>query len=533
MTQASITAAKPQLQPKEGYWLPVIVLIIGTFMAILDSSLMNVALPKLMAVFGVSQNDVEWVVTGYMLASAVVVPMGGFLADRFGYKTTFLTTLIAFVIGSALCGMAWSNSSLIAARIIQGLGGGFIMPIGMAMLYQIVPRDKVQVAMGVWGISAMAAPAMGPTLSGYLVDHFSWRYLFYINLPIGILAIILGYLLLKETPKQEGLKFDFMGSFLSMVMFGTLLLALTDGQKEGWTSLYIVSLFFISFFSFVFLLWVELGKENPIMDFHLFKNSLFTISLIASSFVMIAMQGGVYLMPVYIQNVLGMTPMQTGMLMMPQSIAMAFMMPVAGKLTSKYGPVPLSVIGLALVGCVTVELHNIAQNTPHHWITWMLVIRGIGIGLCMMPLSSAGLNTLPNSMIGRASSLSNVFRNVMASLGIAALTSIMTRSTTNYASHIAEKIDVTTPAFNEFQTNVVHRYLELGTDSLSAAGGVSGVLAAVIQKEALTRGIAETLLISAIPAFISMVLVFFMIRRRKAGAETEHGADKKHVMIEM
>ncbi|MFC0216580.1 DHA2 family efflux MFS transporter permease subunit [Paenibacillus chartarius] len=537
MSQAASTeikvSADETLQPKEGYWLPVIVLIIGTFMAILDSSLMNVAIPKLMSVFGVSQNEVEWVITGYMLASAVVVPMGGFLADRFGYKTTFLTTLIAFVIGSALCGMAWDNSSLVAFRIIQGLGGGFIMPIGMAMLYQIVPRDKVQVAMGVWGISAMAAPAMGPTLSGYLVDNFSWRYLFYINLPIGFVAIALGFILLKETPKQTGLKFDYLGTFLSMLMFGSLLLALTDGQKEGWTSLYIVGLFFISFFSFVLLLWVELGKDNPVMDFRLFKNSMFTISLIASSFVMIAMQGGVYLMPVYIQNVLGLTPMQTGILMMPQSIAMAFMMPIAGKLTSKFGPAPLGIVGLAIVGLVTVELHNIAQNTPHHWITWMLVIRGIGIGLCMMPLSAAGMNTLPNHMIGRASSLSNVVRNVMASFGIAVLTSIMTRSTSTYATHIAEKMDTTSPAFTEFQTNVTHRYMELGVDPASAAGGVSGVLAAMIQKEALTRGIAETLLISAIPAFFSLFIVFFMIRRKKAAAAGADSAGQQHVMIEM
>jgi EmrB/QacA subfamily drug resistance transporter len=533
MSQTASTAAELPEQRSEGYWLPVIVLIIGTFIAILDNSLMNVALPKLMAVFGASQNDVEWVVTGYMLASAVVVPMGGFLADRFGYKTTFLSTVAAFVVGSALCGIAWSNSSLVIFRIIQGLGGGFIMPVGMAMLYQIVPRDKVQVVMGVWGISAMAAPAMGPTLSGYLVDNLSWRWLFYINLPIGLVAIALGYFLLKETPRHTGLKFDFLGSFLSMLVFGCLLLALSDGQKEGWTSLYIVSLFYISFFSFLLLLWVELGKDNAVMDFRLLKNSIFTLSLVASSFVMIAMQGGVYLMPIYIQNVLGLSPMQTGLLMMPQSIAMAFMMPVAGKLMGKFGVVPLGVVGLSIIGGSTLELHHVAQNTPHSWIQWLLVIRGIGIGLCMMPLSTAGMSALPNRLIGRASSMSNVIRNVMASFGIAVLTSIMTNQTSSFGSSIAEKIDATSPAFNEFQMNVAHRYMELGTDPASASGGVTGVLGAFIQKEALTRGIAETLLISAIPAFISLVMVLFMIRRKNAAAHDASGEAQQHVMVEM
>jgi EmrB/QacA subfamily drug resistance transporter len=517
-------------------WLALMVLIIGTFLAILDNSLMNVALPKLMAVFGSSQTDIEWVVTGYMLASAVVVPMGGFLADRFGYKTTFLTTVTAFVIGSALCGMAWSDTSLILFRIIQGLGGGFIMPVGMAMLYQIMPRSKIQVAMGIWGIAAMAAPAMGPTLSGYLVDNFSWRYLFYINVPIGIAAVALGFYILEETPKKAGLKFDIIGSVLAMIVFGTLLLALTDGQSDGWTSLPIVSLFFISFFSFVFLLWYELGIDNPVLDFRLLKNSIFSLSLVASSFVMIAMMGGIYLMPIFLQTVSGLTPMETGLVLMPQSIAMAFMMPVAGKLVSKFGVVPLGVIGLATIGFTTLEMHVLTQQTSSHWISMLLIIRGIGIGLCMMPLSTAGMNTLPNHLIGRASSLSNVIRNVMASFGIALLTSIMSNRATVYGSRIAEKVSTDSPAFAEFSGNVTHRYMELGTTTSEAGSGVSSILAGLVQKEALVRGIVDTLVISAIPAFLALVMVLFMIRKKKAAvpvAKTEGTEPQAHVVIEM
>lgn len=276
MSTTTADTATPAVEQQEEkitvyQWLALLVLILGTFLAILDNSLMNVAIPKLMAVFGSTSTEIEWVVTGYMLASAVVVPMGGFLADRFGYKTTFLTTVSAFIVGSVLCGIAWSDTSLIIFRIIQGLGGGFIMPVGMAMLYQIMPRSKIQVAMGIWGISAMAAPAMGPTLSGYLIDNFSWRYLFYINVPIGIVAVGLGLIILKETPKRAGLKFDYVGSILCMIVFSTLLLALTDGQADGWTSFYIVSLFFISISSFILLIYIELGKDNPIMDFRLFK----------------------------------------------------------------------------------------------------------------------------------------------------------------------------------------------------------------------------------------------------------------------
>lgn len=176
-----------------------------------------------------------------------------------------------------------------------------------------------------------------------------------------VLAIIL-----KETPKRAGLKFDYVGSILCMIVFSTLLLALTDGQADGWTSFYIVSLFFISISSFILLIYIELGKDNPIMDFRLFKNSVFTLSLAASSFVMISMQGGIYMMPIFLQNVTGLTPMQTGLVMMPQSIAMAFMMPIAGKLVSKYGVVPLSIVGLAIIGFTTLEMHVLSQQTSTH-----------------------------------------------------------------------------------------------------------------------------------------------------------------------
>ncbi|MBP1965406.1 DHA2 family efflux MFS transporter permease subunit [Paenibacillus aceris] len=541
MSTTTADTATPAVEQQEEkitvyQWLALLVLILGTFLAILDNSLMNVAIPKLMAVFGSTSTEIEWVVTGYMLASAVVVPMGGFLADRFGYKTTFLTTVSAFIVGSILCGIAWSDTSLTIFRIIQGLGGGFIMPVGMAMLYQIMPRSKIQVAMGIWGIAAMAAPAMGPTLSGYLIDNFSWRYLFYINVPIGIIAVGLGLIILKETPRRAGLKFDYVGSILCMIVFSTLLLALTDGQADGWTSFYIVSLFFISISSFILLIWIELGKENPIMDFRLFKNSVFTLSLAASSFVMISMQGGIYMMPIFLQNVTGLTPMQTGLVMMPQSIAMAFMMPVAGKLVSKYGVVPLSIVGLAIIGFTTLEMHVLSQQTSTHWISGLLVIRGIGIGLCMMPLSSAGMNTLPNHLIGRASSVSNVVRNVMASLGIALLTSIMNNKSTQFGVRFNESISTNTPAYADFQTNVVHRYLELGTDASSASGGVIGVLFGLVQKEALTRAIADTLMVSAIPAFIAIIMVFFMRKKKKSQAVEQQSTDsdaQHHVMIEM
>ncbi|MEI7025766.1 DHA2 family efflux MFS transporter permease subunit [Paenibacillus sp. y28] len=514
-------------------WLALVAILLGTFIAVLDNSLMNVALPKLMAIFGSSAKDIEWVVTGYMLASAVVVPTSGFLADRFGYKTIFLITVAFFTFGSALCGIAWSEMSLIIFRIIQGLGGGFIMPLGMAMIYQIIPRDKVQVALGVFGIAAMAAPAVGPTLGGYLVDHLSWRYLFLINIPIGIAAVIVGLSVLKETPKREGLKFDYIGTMLSMILFTTLLLALSEGSSEGWTSPYIVSLFFVSTFSFLLFIWVELGTEHALLDLRMFKNPVFTISTICSSFVMIALQGGVFLMPMFFQNVQGLSPMETGLVMMPQSIAMAIMMPVSGKLASKFGVVPLAVSGLIIMGITTFELGSLNLQTSNHWLELILAIRGIGIGLCMMPISSAAMNTMPNHQIARASSLSNVFRNVAASFGIAVLTSIMTNRQTLIAGQLSDQVNNMSPALAQFQTDVAYRYLELGADVASSKSGYVSVLMGLIQKEALVRALADTLLITAVPAFISIIFILLIKEKKKPDAADGQKDAQAHVMVEM
>ena len=252
-------------------WPALMILILGSFMSILDSSIVNVALPKLMAIFGVTADDIQWVMTAYLLTSGVVVPMSGYLSDRYGGKRLYIASLIVFTIGSGLCAFAWSNNSLIFARVLQALGGGMIIPVSMAMMFNLVPREKMGMAMGVWGISAMVAPAIGPTLGGYLVDNFGWPWIFTINLPIGVGAVFMSGILLKETPRRTDLKPDIFGSVLVAIACFTVLLALSQGQDKGWTSLYIVNLIIISVFTFaLFVIW-ELNVSDPLIDIRLLK----------------------------------------------------------------------------------------------------------------------------------------------------------------------------------------------------------------------------------------------------------------------
>ncbi|WP_423773823.1 DHA2 family efflux MFS transporter permease subunit [Aneurinibacillus aneurinilyticus] len=497
---AATATASPQAQSSGYRWLALIAIIVGAFVAILNNSLINVALPKLTNVFGSTTDRIQWVLTGYMLASGVIIPISGYMGDRLGYKKFFIISLGVFTLGTLFCALAWSDTSLIVARIIAGLGGGVIMPISMSIIYKIMPREQIGTALGLWGVSAMVAPAVGPTLSGYLIEMFNWRFLFIINIPVAILAIVLVSVLLQETEKVEGKTFDTWGFLLAATSAGTLLYALSNGQSKGWTSFEIAALFFISFWTLVFLLWVEAGKEDPIIDLSLLKNFTYTLSVIAASLVTIGMFGGVFLTPIFLQNIQGVSPIDTGIILIPQAIAMAVMMPIAGRLFDKIGVIPLGLVGLTITSVMTYELHRLTVDTSFAWLETVLAIRGIGIGLCMMPLSTAGMNAVAPQQVGNASSLSNLIRQVASSMGIAVLTALMQQRTTLHAQHIAESIN---------EASVQYFQGILGTSAMSSLGGI-------IQREAMAWGIADTFLISSIPLFITIPLVLLFWKKKKA-----------------
>ncbi|TBL79997.1 DHA2 family efflux MFS transporter permease subunit [Paenibacillus thalictri] len=514
MTDSS--ALQDKSNSNSGMWLGLIGIVLGTFVAVLNSSLMNVALPKFVAVFGSDVTTMQWVITGYSLANAVVIPMSGFLSARFGSKNVFLFSVAGFTLGSVICGLAWSTSSMIIFRILQGLAGGFIMPVGMQIIYATFPREKVGTAIGLWGVAAMVAPALGPTFGGYMIQYYSWRWLFYINIPIGILAIIIGKILLKSSPQQVGRKFDTAGAILSVLFFGSLLLALTKGQAEGWTSLFIVSLLFVAFASLLLLIWVETTVPEPMLDLKIFKNPIFSLSVAASSLVMMGMMGATFLTPLYLQNIQSLTAMQTGLVMMPQSIVMALMMPISGKLADRFGIPAMGSIGLAILGIMTVELHHLTVDTPHLWLEVVLSIRSIGIGLCMMPLTTAGMMALKPQQIGNASPLSNVFRQVAGSLGIAIFTALMNGRTTQHYSHINDSVTVDSVAASSFISSMTGAVYSWMVDTATSQGTAMSYLAGIISREASTRAIADTFFISAIPAFLCIPFVFFFPRKKKA-----------------
>ncbi|AEG60774.1 DHA2 family efflux MFS transporter permease subunit [Desulforamulus ruminis] len=502
-------------EKEASFWLPLFVLVIGAFAAILNSSSINVAIPKLMSIFGVSANDIQWVITAYMLTSAVVIPITGYLGDRFGGKRVYILSTAAFTAGSILCAFAWSSNSLIVFRVIQGIGGGIIMPITMVLIYRIVPIEKIGLALGVWGMAAVMGPAVGPTVGGYILEHFSWRLLFIINVPVGIVGVLLSIYLLKETPIKKDTKFDFWGFLFAAVGFFALLLALSQGSKEGWSSYYIVMLFILSFFTLLLFVLVELFSEDPMMDLRLLKNKTFLYTTIVGSLINIGLYGGVFLTPLFAQNLMGLSAYDTGILLFPSAMVSGVMMPVSGILFDKFGAKVVGLIGVTITAVATLDMYHLDVNTSQMTVVIIMCIRSFGIGLSMMPLMTAGMNVVAKHLIGRASSLGNVIRQVASSFGIAVLTTIMQNRQTFHAATLSEGVSYSSPVAANIIKQVQGALLSSGAGSDDSTSGAISMVVGLVQKQAMALAINDTFLISALFVFAAIPLIFLINEKKK------------------
>lgn len=490
---------------KDDFWLPLFVVVLGAFAAILNNSSVNVALPKMMSIFGVPADQIQWVLTAYMLASGVIIPVTGYLGDTWGTKRTYLIALVVFTMGSVLCGLSWNNNSMIVARVIQGIGGGAIMPISMAIVYRIVPRARIGFALGIWGMAAVTAPAIGPTLGGYVVEYLNWRFLFTLNVPVGIAAFMLGSAFLTESPVKKELKFDLWGFLTSASGCFALLLALSQGQKQGWDSYYIIMLLTFAACMLAVFVLIELETPEPMLDLRLFKNKIFSISIFGGSLLNMGLFGGVFLIPIFTQNLMGKTAMETGLMLMPAALVTAVMMPVSGALFDRMGPRIVTFAGLVIVVLGTWEFNNLSINSTAIYITLVATIRSLGMGLAMMPMTTAGMNTIETKNVGRASALSNVCRQVAASFGIAMLTATMQGRQNFHFAHMAESLTPDSPAIGLLQ----------GAGEGAAASSLY-TLWGMASKQSLVLAIDDTFLVAALLVAIAIPATFFLGSGKRA-----------------
>ena len=414
--------------------------MIGTFMAILDTSIVNVALPHMMSAFSVNREQIEWVSTAFMLASAVVMPLMGWLSGHVGYKRLYLSSLFVFTVGSALCAMAQSYDELVIARVIQAIGGGAIQPVGMAFIAELFEPHERGRALGIWGTGIMVAPALGPTLGGYLTEWYSWRTIFSVNLPIGAVALLAGLLIMRREhgTSQQRTRFDFWGfTFLSMFLVAALI-GLTNGQLKGWDSDYILTCWAFSFIGLVMFVAVESSVPAPILDLGMFRIRNFTLAVALAVFRAVALFGGVFLLPLFLQNLVGYTTIQAGLLLMPGAVAVGLTMPVAGRLADRYSPRILVTGGVIITGCSLLMFGHLDPLSNYIGIVGPQILRGIGLAFMVAPLLSAALNSVPRHTVATASSFLNVAQGVGGAFGIAIVNAFVTNVSHRHAVRIGE-----------------------------------------------------------------------------------------------
>ncbi len=531
MTDKNTAAANGAAAEKDGAykWLALLVVVVGTFMAILDTSIVNIAIPKMMNVFGVSTDQIQWVLTAYMLTMGAVIPLTGFLGDTFGTKKTYIWAMVAFTVGSALCGFSWSSSTMIGARVVQALGGGMIMPVSMAIIYQVIPPNERGVALGVWGIAAMAAPAIGPTLSGYIVEHLDWRLIFTINIPVGVVGVILAALVLKESPKKPPKTFDYIGFLSSAAGLVAILYVVGEGSNIDWNDPKTVMLLVFGIFSLILFIANELTHQDPLLDLRVLKIFPFSLSIIISSITNIALFGGVFLIPLFLQNLQGYTAMQSGMIMFPGAIATGLMMPFSGKLFDKFGAKPVVIPGLLIILFSTYELSMLTMDTSAETIKWLIAVRGFGLGLAMMPITTAGMNAVPPQLVARASALQNVIRQVASSMGIAVLTTVMSnRQAVNY-TRLAEKVTSFHAGSSDLFKYLNAYFGTLGISASEVQGLSTTTMYGIVAKQAAAQAINDTFFVTVV--LIIFIIPLVMLMRGKKPTQ-QPGAEAHHVMME-
>lgn len=404
------------------------VLISGAFVAILNQTLLVTALPHIMNDLNLTENTAQWLTTIFMLVNGIMIPITAFLIETFTTRKLFLTAMGLFIAGTIVCAFAPVFSVIMVGRVLQAAGAGIMMPLMQTIFFIIFPIEKRGQAMGLFGLVIAFAPAIGPTLSGYIVDQFPWRALFFIILPIAIIDFIFAYLLLKNVTDQTFPKLDILSIILSTLGFGGLLYGFSSAGNFGWGSMQVILTILIGVTSLVIFILRQFKLKQPILQFKVFTYPIFTISTVLGMIVFITMIGGATILPIYMQNMHHYTAFQSGLMLLPGAILMGVMNPITGRIFDKFGAKWLAVIGLILITISTFMFTDLTATTSFTFLTVVNAVRMLGISMVMMPVTTAGLNQLPVRLIPHGSAMNNTMRQVSASIGTALLVTIMTSS---------------------------------------------------------------------------------------------------------
>lgn len=479
-------------------------LLFGMFIAILNQTLLNVALPKINTEFNISASTGQWLMTGFMLVNGILIPITAYLFNKYSYRKLFLVALVLFTIGSLICAISMNFPIMMVGRVLQAIGAGVLMPLGSIVIITIYPPEKRGAAMGTMGIAMILAPAIGPTLSGYIVQNYHWNVMFYGMFIIGIIAILVGFVWFKLYQYTTNPKADIPGIIFSTIGFGALLYGFSEAGNKGWGSVEIETMFAIGIIFIILFVIRELRMKAPMLNLEVLKFPTFTLTTVINMVVMLSLYGGMILLPIYLQNLRGFSALDSGLLLLPGSLIMGLLGPFAGKLLDTIGLKPLAIFGIAVMTYATWELTKLNMDTPYMTIMGIYVLRSFGMAFIMMPMVTAAINALPGRLASHGNAFLNTMRQLAGSIGTAILVTVMTTQTTQHLSAFGEELDKTNPVVQDHMRELASQY-----------GGQEGAMKVLLQfvnKLATVEGINDAFIVATIFSIIALILCLFFTK---------------------
>lgn len=473
----------------------IAILFVGAFVAFLNNTLLNVALPTIMKDFGITYAKVQWLATGYMLVSGILVPASAFFVTRFKNRHLFITAMSIFTIGTIMAGFAPNFGMLLAGRMVQAAGAASMSPLLMNVMLTSFPKEKRGAAMGIFGLVMIAAPAIGPTLSGYIVEHHDWRMLFQMIIPFAIISLLFGIWKLDNVMETREVHLDVPSVLLSTVAFGGILYGFSTAGDKGWSSPWVYGTIVVGFVALIIFIFKQLRMEQPLLELRIYKYPMFALSSAISVIVSMAMFSGMILTPAYVQSIRGIEPFEAGLMMLPGALAMGIMSPITGKLFDKFGPRILAIIGLTITTMATFGLTKLAMDSSYTFIVSMYTIRMFGMSMVMMPIMTNGLNQLPQMMNPHGTAINNTLQQVAGAIGSAVLVTFMNNRTKSTAEDL-----------------IAEAKAHAAQSGAAPTAEQMQQMKEQIMQTALLDGITHSFLIAAFVTVLALILAFFLKR---------------------
>ncbi len=512
-------AAAPHVNP----WIVAVAVMFATFMEILDTTVVNVSLPHIAGSLSASIDESTWALTSYLVANAIVLPLTGWLANYFGRKRLLMISITGFTASSFLCGLSPTLSVLVLFRVIQGLTGGALQPLSQAVLLEAFPpRDRGK-AMGFWGLGIVVAPILGPVVGGWLTDSYSWRWVFYINLPVGLASIVMTKLFIFDPPyvRRKSETIDYWGIGLLAVGIGALQIMLDLGQQRDWfASTFIQVLAALAVVGLVVFTWRELSTDHPVVDLHVFRVRTYSAGVFLMTVLGFVLFGSLVLLPIMLQTLLGYPSLQAGIAMAPRGMGSFLAMPMVGLLVARMDPRKLLAAGLCGGALTLYWLGNLDLSAGYWDIFWPQFIQGLSLGLIFVPLTTISMDPIPKEVMGNATSLFNLMRNIGGSVGIAASTTLIARRAQQNVNLLGGHISAYDPQVRSFLEGLRSAMMARGADLVTATERAHALAFGLVARQASMLAFVGVFRLLAI-IFILMLPLLLIMRppqHRRAGA---------------